>query len=466
MNVETKITIVCSTEDKASQNIKNSLLALRKWESVRSERYTVFEFENFRIVEIKEPLIYQDGLDKRLIECGLPTDLMLFASKHRSKDGRAILTVHSTGNVNEARYGGIPKNLATSAPQAVRSMLHSLKTLAENEEYEVTLECTHHGPSDIDVPSVFIEIGSNEEQWVDDVAGRIVANTILLLPAFKYRVSKESESPVSVGFGGTHYAPRQTALILETDITFGHIFPSHALDELDENIIREAFLKSKADFAYFDRKSMKAEQREKLKAIIESIGFEVLKESDIREMDGIPWQFCLQLRKKVKEVCPRGRPMITSGIKCEFFLCQNCTCPRVKIARINPALLSEAEKLNKERLKKFLSAHNIAYIEHENGRFAHVVIALDSNCARLVAQELTDECVDILKKHYEIDLNKGILQITEKKFSPGRASSLGITEGRLYGKLARGESVIIDGKTINPEMVYEINKRIIKLSYD
>ena len=244
----TKTTIVCSTEDRASQNIKNSLLALRKWEPVKSDYCPVFEFKNFRIVEIKEPLIYQDGLDRRLDEWGLPANLIIFASRHRSKDGRAILTVHSTGNVNEAKFGGVAKKLAASAPQAVRSLLRSLKILTENEEYEVTLECTHHGPSNIDIPSVFVEIGSNEEQWVDEVAGRIVANAIILL--------KENESPVAVGFGGTHYAPRQTALILETDVTFGHIFPSYALSELDENIVREAFLKSGADFAYIDRKSM------------------------------------------------------------------------------------------------------------------------------------------------------------------------------------------------------------------
>jgi len=454
----TKTTIVCSTEDRASQNIKNSLLALRKWEPVKSDYCPVFEFKNFRIVEIKEPLIYQDGLDRRLDEWGLPANLIIFASRHRSKDGRAILTVHSTGNVNEAKFGGVAKKLAASAPQAVRSLLRSLKILTENEEYEVTLECTHHGPSNIDIPSVFVEIGSNEEQWVDEVAGRIVANAIILL--------KENESPVAVGFGGTHYAPRQTALILETDVTFGHIFPSYALSELDENIVRQAFLKSGADFAYIDRKSMKAQQRKKLETMVQSAGFEVLKERDIRDMDGIPWQFCMQLRQKVKEVCPRGRPKITDGIKCEILSCPNCICPKVKIARINPALLSEAEKLDKERLTRFLSEHDIAYIEYENGRFAHVIIALDSDCARLVAQELTDECVDIINKHYEVKINRGMLEIIEKKFSPELAASLGIPEGHLYGKLAKGESVTINGKTINPEMVYEICKRTIKLNYD
>ena len=454
----TKVTIVCSTLDRASQNIKNNLLALQKWEEVSSSDRSVFEFRNFRIVEINEPLIYQDGLDKKLLERGLPASLLIFASKHRSKDGRAILTVHSTGNVSEAKFGGRQRELSAAAPQAARSLLRSLKMLSENEEYEVTLECTHHGPSDLEVPSVFIEIGSNEEQWLDKTAGRIVANAIMLL--------KEIDSPVAVGFGGTHYAPRQTTLALETDVAFGHIFPGHVLDELDEELIRQAFMKSKADFAYFDRKSMRAEQREKLGAMVTRIGFEILKESDIRDMDGIPWDFCIQLRQKIKEVCPNGRPRVTEGIRCELLSCQDCVCPRVKIARISPALLSEAEKLDKERLKKFLSDHNIAYIEYEDGRFAHIIIALDSNCARLVAEELTNECVDILKKHYEVSMNKGTLQIIEKKFDPELAKSLGITEGPLYGRLAKGEHIIIDGKTINPEMVYALNKKLIKLSHD
>ncbi len=48
--------------------------------------YTVFEFKNYRLVEIKDPLIYQDGLDRRMLESGFPASLLIFASKHRSKD--------------------------------------------------------------------------------------------------------------------------------------------------------------------------------------------------------------------------------------------------------------------------------------------------------------------------------------------------------------------------------------------
>lgn len=457
MKGESKITIVCSTLDRASQNIKNCILSLRKWNPISSEEnIRVFEYKDFRIVEIEEPLIIQDGLDKKLAKWDYPSSLLIFASRHRSKDLRSILTVHSTGNVNEAKFGGIPGKLSTAAPEAVRSLLRSLKMLAENEDYGVTLECTHHGPSDLDIPSVFIEIGSSEAQWLDEVPGRIVANAILLL--------KDSDSPVAVGFGGTHYAPRQTALVLSTDVTFGHIFPSHALDGLDESMVRQAFVRSGADFAYLDRKSMKGEQRDRLSKIIESTGFEVLKESDIKEMDGVPWEFCMYLRKRVREICPSGKPVITDGIKCALSSCQTCICPRVKIARINPALLSEAEKLDKNSLRAFLSDHNIAYIEYEDGRFAHILIGLDDSCARLAAEKLRDKCIEIIKKQYDVCLDKGILQISDKKFSPRLAKSLGIVDIQLYGRLARGESVVIDGKTINPEMVYEPNKRAIKLN--
>jgi D-aminoacyl-tRNA deacylase len=276
---ELKVTIVCSTQDRASQNIKNCILFLRKWTHVGSDDgLAVFEYKDFRIVEIAESLIFQDGLDKKIADRGYPASLIIFASKHKSKDMRAILTVHSTGNVSEAKFGGTPSKLSQAAPQAVRSLLRSLKTLAINEDYEVTLECTHHGPSDIDVPSVFIELGSNEVQWLDEVAGRIVANAILLL--------KDSDAPIAVGFGGTHYAPRQTALILSTDITFGHIFPTHALDDIDESMIRQAFERSGADFAYLDRKSMKGIERDNLIRLIGSTGFEMKKESDIKEMNG------------------------------------------------------------------------------------------------------------------------------------------------------------------------------------
>ncbi|MCL7412244.1 MAG: hypothetical protein M8353_01320, partial [ANME-2 cluster archaeon] len=387
-----KITIIISKEDLASQNIKNILLEIRDWAPIDVDCPTVitsFEFKKFRMVEIDGIHIYQDGLDRRLEECGFGSDILIFASRHRSKDGRQILTVHHTGNTKEAKLGGSPMELASAAPQAMRSIYMNLRTLSKNEDFEVSIESTHHGPSDLKTPSLFVEIGSSEKEWVDPLAGRIVANAILMLGS--------DDVPVAIGFGGNHYAPRQAKLMEDTEITFGHIFPTYKLDELGEVIIRQAFERSYADFAYLDRKSMSAKQRNRLISIIEGLGYEVLRESDIREMDGVPWELCKELRRKVNDICPSGRAHVTEGIKCEFKnACHGCACPKVKVTKISPELLQEAEKLDRSRLEEFLAAHSIAYLEHKNGKFSHVLIGIDDDCARLVADELTNECINIL----------------------------------------------------------------------
>lgn len=348
--------------------------------------------------------------------------------------------------------------LASAAPQAMRSIYMDLRTLSKNEDFEVSIESTHHGPTNLKTPSLFVEIGSSEREWVDPLAGRIVANAILLLGS--------DDMPVAIGFGGNHYAPRQARLMEDTEITFGHIFPTYKLDELDEGIIRQAFERSCADFAYLDRKSMSAKQRNRLISIIDGLGYEVLRERDIREMDGVPWELCKELRRKMNDICPSGRAHVTEGIKCEFKnACQGCTCPKVKVTKISPELLQEAEKLDRSRLEEFLAAHSIAYLEHKNGKFSHVLIGIDDDCARLVADELTNECINILKEHYDIryDRDEGMLYLITEKFNPELARKLGITSGLMFGALARGETVTVDRRTISPEMVYETNQRSIKV---
>ncbi|MCG7848111.1 MAG: hypothetical protein MIO93_02890 [ANME-2 cluster archaeon] len=437
------------------------MLEIRDWAPTNIDCPTVitsFEFKKFRMVEIDGMHIYQDGLDRRLEKCGLGCDIIIFASRHRSKDGRQILTVHHTGNTKEATLGGNPMELASAAPQTMRSIYMNLKTLSKNEDFEVSIESTHHGPSNLKTPSLFVEIGSSEKEWVAPLAGRIVANAILMLDS--------DDVPVAIGFGGNHYAPRQTKLLEDTEITFGHIFPTYKLDELDEEIIRQAFERSCADFAYLDRKSMSAKQRNRLISIIVGLGYEVLRESDIREMDGVPWELCKELRRKMNDICPSGRAHVTEGIKCEFKnACQRCVCPKVKVATISPELLQEAEKLDRSRLEEFLAAHSIAYLEHKNGKFSHVLIGIDDDCARLVADELTNECINILKEHYDIryDKDEGMLYLITEKFNPELARKLGITSGLLFGALARGETVRVDKRTISPEMVYETNQKSIKV---
>jgi len=282
-----KITIICSAPDLASQNIKTHLLNLREWKNLELPPESGFSAVResadgkFRLVDIKEIHVFQDGLDKRLEAAGLPAKLIIFASKHRSKEEVKSLTVHCTGNPSaEARLGGHPRELAVSSPPAMKSILMEMKRLAEAKglDYDVTLEVTHHGPTELTVPSIYAEIGSTEGQWEEPVPGEIVARAILAVSLEKV--------PTAVGFGGGHYAMRQTGLLLETAISFGHNFPKYQLEFVDEALIRQAVEKSNAEFAYFDRKSMKSEDRKRISGILDKLGLEVLKESEIREKYG------------------------------------------------------------------------------------------------------------------------------------------------------------------------------------
>ncbi len=278
--MNTKTTILCSAADQASMNIRENLIALRDWEHEEE----VYETDRFRIVTVEKLHIFCDHIDSELERRGFMTDRIIFASKHKSDNGQRLFSAHFTGNIGDAKFGGNPRELAPAAPQALKLFLQSVRDLAADTGYAVSMESTHHGPTALSVPSIYVEIGSGEAEWLDRDAGRIVASAILGRDA--YPRESGSAAPVAVGFGGGHYAPRQTKLILETEITFGHNFPKYQLDSLDDELIRDAFWKSNADFAYFDRKSMNAAERYRISVVIEDLGYEVLRESTIRERFG------------------------------------------------------------------------------------------------------------------------------------------------------------------------------------
>ncbi|MDD2438806.1 MAG: D-aminoacyl-tRNA deacylase [Methanosarcinaceae archaeon] len=281
-----KITIICSAPDLASQNIRKHLLALGEWKPLTLPENSGFSavYESaegrFRLADIEEMHIFSDGIDNKLAKAGFPASLLIFASKHKSKQEVNSLTVHCTGNSSPeaGRFGGRPKELAVAAPSAMKSILLAIKKLAEEKElgYDVTLEVTHHGPTELKVPSLYAEIGSTEIQWQDPEAGEVLAKAILA-------VSEEKNGPTALGFGGGHYATRQTGLLFETEISFGHNFPKYQLEFVDEALVKQAVEKSRADLVYFDRKSMKSADKKRIAGIVEKIGLPILKESEIRD---------------------------------------------------------------------------------------------------------------------------------------------------------------------------------------
>lgn len=264
--------VVATSTDPASINIAESLLSLAPW---RSDGGPVHRFEDYSLVVFDEKLIRLENLEASLKGIGLSPDLIVFASRHQAKDGLPRLCGHFSGNSGEAVMGGRDRELAVPAPSALKSFILGLAA-DPPEGFDITIEATHHGPTDLSIPSFFAEIGSSQEEWINPDAGRAVARSILNL--------RDQSFPAFVGFGGGHYVTRQNRLMMETGVAFGHLFSKYQAEGLDAGIVEEAVRKSGAVAAYIDRKSLRSADRHKILASLEEIGLPAMREGEIREI--------------------------------------------------------------------------------------------------------------------------------------------------------------------------------------
>ncbi len=204
-------------------------------------------------------------------------DLVIVLSRHSASSGRPSLTTHHTGNPTSKTLGGAPYTLSYSAPPLSRALLRAYREEAEAlgllDEYEVTLEATHHGPTSPRKPLVFIEIGSTPDRWRDPRAHEAMAAAVLRV----LRRGVERCQPAA-GFGEPHYPVKFTRIHLEGEYCMGHIIPRYALPETRPDVVLQAVTKTwpePASTALIHKKSAKARLREELAGILRSAGVEV-----------------------------------------------------------------------------------------------------------------------------------------------------------------------------------------------
>ncbi len=225
------------------------------------------------IIEIPDRLVDVGYLDKYI-----DTDFYIFASKHRSESGKPCMTVHSCGNWGpEAKVGGKPRSLACSAPGPKKI---AFEYLSKNQQdgFEVAMECTHHGPTEMDTPLMFIEIGSTEKQWGDTKAGDLIADAIIRAAS----TGEKKKFRIAMGAGGTHYCPSFSVLELHSNLAFSHIIPNYAIDLLEEKTFIQAIEKSKPEILVLDWKGLKGYQREKIIGFAKNEGLEYTSDKEIR----------------------------------------------------------------------------------------------------------------------------------------------------------------------------------------
>lgn len=252
-----KAQIVISKENPASQNIKNEILKIA---NLKQKEEEVWIGENFELVEYPQSILEIEPKG---------ADYYIFASTHKSEKGIPALTVHTPGNWGAAEHGGKPKTLNIAYPSKIKLIADYLnKRVEELPGWRFSLEADHHGPT-ISKPIIFVEIGSTEKEWRNPKAGEIVAHAII------NSINSDTAYETYIGFGGNHYAPKFSQLILNKNIAFGHIISSYALEDygIDEERVEQAFKKNleKPIGAILDWKGIKKEKREELIKILQSL---------------------------------------------------------------------------------------------------------------------------------------------------------------------------------------------------
>jgi D-aminoacyl-tRNA deacylase len=383
---------------------------------------------SYEFIEVDGRLIHAEGIDKNT-----DADLVIFTSRHYSTNPVPVLTVHITGNFREAEMGGTARTLA---PAATAMMQATLRSLAKHcpEGYRVSYEVTHHGPTDLSLPSFFVEIGSTEKEWVDPAAGLAVAQSVL---------SAVPQDPVPlIGFGGNHYAARETEIALSSRGAFGHIAHTREAATLDETMIKAMMEKSGAVAAYIDRKALNREDLNRLSGMLATTGIPRLSESEILSMGHLPWDQYHAVREMAGQVSAGAR-IYVHDLQGEGPLA---------LVQIDPVLLYETLKSDEPGLVQGLRCLPVIHLSTQDNRMLPAFITYDNHTSQII-NALNTLCVKIIRSKEITATEKDRLIITKVRFDPEKARELGVPAGPFFKQLAGGQAVEIDGRTITPGMV-------------
>jgi D-aminoacyl-tRNA deacylase len=126
------------------------------------------------------------------------------------------------------------------------------------------------------LPSLFVEIGSDEAWYDDPASGQALAAAVT--DVLDGNGHLDDGAPVLVGVGGGHYAPRHNDKALGGEADFGHIVPAYAVDAGDEDpsVLRRAVkATSGCNGVYVHKKGLKGPQRQRVQAWMEALGVEL-----------------------------------------------------------------------------------------------------------------------------------------------------------------------------------------------
>jgi D-aminoacyl-tRNA deacylase len=346
--------IVTSRQDIAGTNIYNELAGNAGFEKDGEfEGKAIYKKGGIWLIATKKNQTLANHLD-----AFFDPEYYVFASRHRSESGEKTLTVHTPGNLTDkAMIGGRPKELAFCNANAMKVALIELRKARDEMklDYKVSLEATHHGPSELKKPVLFVEVGSSEEEWNDANAVKAVARAALKA------AENDKIFEKAVGVGGNHYAPIHTKAMLDSKIAIGHIIPSYAINELEREVFIQAIEKTYASFGFLDWKGMRKGQRDKMLKFSSELNLELKRGRDLgrgvkytyKEDSEIVAEAEKIARKRIEEVILKHEKLPKKDIREKVIeACVKIISEKYKIKLEEGRLIIIETKFDPEKAKK------------------------------------------------------------------------------------------------------------------
>lgn len=258
--------LVASSQDLAGATMIDYLKNNEGFGDGRSSRH-----KGVRLHIEPDSLLVLESLDETYPDAGS----FIFLSKHRSDSQIPTLTCHCTGNFADNPYGGNPREMAVAYPSLQKAYLKAI-TAAKSRvpTYDVVIEATHHGPTSLKKPVLFVELGSSDKQWADGNAAGVICGTLLeLLDSGIERCDK-----VGIALGSTHYPTKFNKLLLESEFGLAAVASKHNLKAIDDQMLGQMIEKSveKVTHIVLDSKGL-GSQKDRMMKMAERTGLEILK---------------------------------------------------------------------------------------------------------------------------------------------------------------------------------------------
>lgn len=266
--------LVASDQDLAGMTMTDYLLSsaefAREGKRDAGESYRSPRHHNVQIYISTGSLLNLENLGDLYPHAGV----FIFLSKHKSDSRIPTLTCHCTGNFDaDNAYGGRPREIAISYPSLQKGYLKAITAAGQKvPQYDIIIEATHHGPTSLNKPVLFVELGSSEKQWADNNAAAAICDALLEM----LDNGIDCCDKVGIALGGTHYPIKFNKLLLESKFGLAAVASKHNLAAVDEEILNQMVEKSveKVTHVVLDSKGL-GSQRDRIMKIAEKTRLEL-----------------------------------------------------------------------------------------------------------------------------------------------------------------------------------------------